>query len=247
MSIKVFLSIFVIGIITTLNASLGSGVIDGIKMKKVENQTIFNQEAIKDAIYKYVRINKEYPNNLNELIAQGVLTNDYNNNAFNGNYSIAIDKQNKELKITTSIADNDIRDYFQRTLTNVQRIDKVGDSVSSIYSIPTEISDIAKPLFINSIISTTTTDRIASVSSITATSTTVCTIWGGSVMKPKCRNSVTTYSCQSGYTLSGSTCTKTTYSCPTGSVMDGTNCIVTTYSCPVDYTLQADKQCKLNN
>src|SRR5574344_1568910 len=120
MSIKVFLSVFIIGITTTLNASLGNGIIDGIKIKKVENQTIFNQEAIKDGIYKYVRINKEYPNNLNDLITQGVFTNDYNNNGFNGDYSIAIDKPNKELKITTSIADNDISDYFQKTITDVQ-------------------------------------------------------------------------------------------------------------------------------
>lgn len=149
MSIKVFL-VFIIGITTTLNASLGNGIIDGIKIKKVENQTIFNQETIKDAIYKYVRINKEYPNTLNELITQGVLTNDYNNNAFNGNYSIAIDKLNKELKITTSIVDNDIRDYFKRTITNVQRFDIIGHSISSIYSIPAEISDIVVviPLFI---------------------------------------------------------------------------------------------------
>ncbi len=237
MIIKVFL-VFIIGITTTLNASLGNGIIDGIKIKKVENQTIFNQEAIKDAIYKYVRINKKYPNNLTELITQGVLTNDYNNNAFNGNYSIVIDKENKELKITTSIADNDIRDYFQRTLTTVQRIDKIGDSISSIYSIPTEISDMVnKPLFVEATISTTTISATFNKGFYTYYNPFNPKTSGGNFCIPydvyvggKCRRYINGY-----------------YSCPAGYTNESFSCFKRTYSCEVGYTLQPDKQCKLNN
>lgn len=245
MSIKVFL-VFIIGITTTLNASLGNGIIDGIKIKKVENQTIFNQEAIKDAIYKYVRINKEYPNDLNDLIVKGVLTNDYNNNAFNGDYSISIDKQNKELKITTSIDDNDIRDYFQRTLTNVQRIDKIGDSIASIYSIPTEISDIvfALPLFGEVIISETTAPRIQTSTYspgyehiyqyIAYRGVPSCYLGGSRIPN--------TYNCLRY--VPGST--SYSYSCQTGYTMKNSSCIKITYSCEDGYTLQADNTCKLN-
>ena len=246
MSIKVFLSIFIIGIITTLNASLGNGIIDGIKIKKIENQTIFNQEAIKDGIYKYVRINKEYPNNLNDLITQGVFTNDYNNNGFNGDYSIAIDKPNKELKITTSIADNNISDYFQKTLTNVQRFDIIGDSISSIYSIPTEISDMVnnKPLFVEAIISETTVPRTSTSTYYPPTEHIYQYIAYRGV--PSCylggSRIPNTYNClryiPGGYSYS--------YSCPAGYTMENSSCIKRTYSCEVGYTLQADNRCKLN-
>ena len=55
----------------------------------------------------------------------------------------------------------------------------------------------------------------------------------------------TTYSCPSGYTLSGDKCTKTitTYSCPSGYTASGDNCIkkTTTYVCPSGYTASGDK------
>ncbi len=71
-----------------------------------------------------------------------------------------------------------------------------------------------------------------------------------------CRKKVTTtatvtYSCATGYTLSGSSCTRTvapiattTYSCATGYTLSGSTCTrsvaptaTTTYSCPSGYTL----------
>jgi len=45
----------------------------------------------------------------------------------------------------------------------------------------------------------------------------------------------TDYTCPSGGTLSGTTCTKTTYSCPSGGTLSGTTC--TKYSCPDGGTL----------
>ncbi len=52
-----------------------------------------------------------------------------------------------------------------------------------------------------------------------------------------CTKTTTTYTCPSGYTLSGTSCKKTTYSCPSGYTLSGTSCKKTTYSCPSGYTL----------
>ena len=60
-----------------------------------------------------------------------------------------------------------------------------------------------------------------------------------------CTKKTTTYTCPSGYTLSGTKCTKktTTYSCPSGYTLSGTKCNkkTTTYSCPSGYTLSGTK------
>ena len=56
-----------------------------------------------------------------------------------------------------------------------------------------------------------------------------------------CYRNNTTYSCPSGYSLSGSKCNKTTYSCPSGYSLSGSKCNTTSYSCPSGYSLSGSK------
>jgi len=58
-----------------------------------------------------------------------------------------------------------------------------------------------------------------------------------------CSRSVTTYSCPSGYTLSGTKCTRSYYTCPSGYTLSGSKCSrsVAAYSCPSGYTLSGTK------
>ena len=63
-----------------------------------------------------------------------------------------------------------------------------------------------------------------------------------------CYRTENSYSCASGWTLSGTTCSKTTYSCSSGWTLNGTNCnrTVTTDTCPSGYTLSGSNCTKTN-
>ena len=83
-----------------------------------------------------------------------------------------------------------------------------------------------------------------------------CAGFGGGLLV--CANTTTTYSCPTGYTLSGTTCypplvtppptaATATYSCPSGSTLSGTSCqalsyaATGTYSCPGGKTLSGSQ------
>ncbi|WNL31867.1 BspA family leucine-rich repeat surface protein [Arcobacter cryaerophilus gv. pseudocryaerophilus] len=99
----------------TLGASIGPSFVEQMKIKKVENRTISNQNLIKDAIVRYIKLEKKVPKDLEELKASGLLKDQHETNLFDGGYSFNIDKKKGTLKIFTTINDEDAGKYFSNS------------------------------------------------------------------------------------------------------------------------------------
>lgn len=106
-----------------LMVSLGSQVVpsfvEQMKIKKVENRTIANQNLIKDAIVRYIKIKGEVPDHkkgLKDLEDAGLIQEHHKDNFFsNGGYSFEIDKKLGTLKIFTTINDDVAGKYFSNS------------------------------------------------------------------------------------------------------------------------------------
>ncbi|MCT7465424.1 hypothetical protein N5T78_02365 [Aliarcobacter cryaerophilus] len=104
-----------------LMVSLGSQVVpsfvEQMKVAKVENRTISNQNLIKDAIVRYIKMEKKVPknNDLEVLEKYGLLRGYHNDNLFGGGYGFTIDKKKGILKIFTTINDEGAGKYFSNS------------------------------------------------------------------------------------------------------------------------------------
>ena len=104
-----------------LMVSLGSQVVpsfvEQMKVAKVENRTISNQNLIKDAIVRYIKMEKKVPkdNDLKVLKDYGLLRDYHESNIFGGGYGFNIDKKKGILKIFTTINDEDAGKYFSNS------------------------------------------------------------------------------------------------------------------------------------
>ena len=118
-----------------LMVSLGSQVtpsfVEQMKIAKVENRTISNQNAIKEAIIRYIKIEKKAPLNLEELKIYGLLKDYHESNFFDGGYSFEIEPEKGILKIFTRINDDVASKYFTNSFKNPNKptcIEPIGES-----------------------------------------------------------------------------------------------------------------------
>lgn len=136
--------ILIAGIVmsTIIASKVAPSIIENIKIKKVENITITNQDTIKEAIYRYIRIHKILPNNMNDLIDKGILTSDINNNSFGKDYTWVIGT-NGTLKIYTIIEDSQAGKYFTNNFNNKVKPKNIsGNNYETFYLIPDDIFKI---------------------------------------------------------------------------------------------------------
>ena len=104
-----------------MTAIIGSQVapsyIEKIKIAKVENRTISNQNLIKDAIVRYIKLEKKVPkdNDLEVLNKAGLLMDYHESNLFGGGYGFTIDEKKGTLKIFTTINDEGASKYFSNS------------------------------------------------------------------------------------------------------------------------------------
>jgi hypothetical protein len=136
--------ILIAGIVmsTIIASKVAPSIIENIKIKKVENITITNQDTIKEAIYRYIRIHKILPNNMNDLINKGILTSDINNNSFGRDYTWVIGT-NGTLKIYTTIEDSQAGKYFTNNFNNKVKPKNInGNNYETFYLIPDDIFKI---------------------------------------------------------------------------------------------------------
>lgn len=125
-----------------LAAQVSPSLIQQIKVKKVENRTIANQDTIKEAIYRYILIHKSLPINMNDLINKGILTPDINNNSFDGVYTWTFGVAGT-LMINTSITDVEAGRYFVNNFNNkTQPKLTSGSNYQTFYLIPDDIFKI---------------------------------------------------------------------------------------------------------
>lgn len=145
MGMNMILTLIVgIVIMTILGSQVAPSLIERAKIKRVENITITNQDTIKEAIYRYIRIHKILPNNMNDLINKGILTSDINDNGFgvDGKYTWVI-SSNGTLKIYTTIEDSQAGKYFTNNFNNKVKPKNIsGNNYETFYLIPDDIFKI---------------------------------------------------------------------------------------------------------
>ncbi len=112
-----FILPIIAGIVMTviLGTQVAPSLVENMKIAKVENRTISNQNLIKDAIVRYIKMEKKVPKDLEELKTYGILKDYHESNIFGGGYSFKIDKKKGTLKIFTTINDNGAGKYFSNS------------------------------------------------------------------------------------------------------------------------------------
>ncbi|WNL30369.1 BspA family leucine-rich repeat surface protein [Aliarcobacter cryaerophilus] len=112
-----FILPLIAGIVMTviLGTQVAPSLVENMKIAKVENRTIANQNLIKDAIVRYIKMEKKVPKDLEELKTYGILKDYHESNIFGGGYSFTIDKKKGTLKIFTTINDNGAGKYFSNS------------------------------------------------------------------------------------------------------------------------------------
>ena len=112
-----FILPLIAGIVMTviLGTQVAPSFVEQMKIKKVENRTISNQNLIKDAIVRYIKMTGLVPKDLEDLKKYELLKDYHESNIFGGGYSFEIDKKKGTLKIFTTINDNGAGKYFSNS------------------------------------------------------------------------------------------------------------------------------------
>ena len=148
-----FILPLIAGIVMTviLGSQVVPNLVENMKIKKVENRTISNQNLIKDAIVKYIKLEGKAPTSLNDLKNLILMENQHNNNLFNGDYTYELVKlpngrYNGTLKIFTTINDESASKYFSNSLKfpNKPICTKSGSNYNceTFYQLDMEVFDI---------------------------------------------------------------------------------------------------------
>ena len=104
-----------------LGSQVAPSLVENMKIAKVENRTIANQNLIKDAIVKYIKLEGKVPTSIEDLKTFILIQEQNENNLFNGNYTYELVKlpdgrYNGTLKIFTTINDESASKYFSNSL-----------------------------------------------------------------------------------------------------------------------------------
>ena len=119
MGINIILPLIIgMALMVSLGSQVAPNFVEQMKVEKVENRTISNQDLIKNAIVRYIKMEKKVPkNNDLEVLKEYGLLSDYNksNYIFGGGYGFTIDKEKGILKISTTINDTSATKYFSNS------------------------------------------------------------------------------------------------------------------------------------
>ena len=112
-----------ISLTVILGSTIMPSYIEDMKIAKIENKTLANQELIKDSIIRYIKIKGEVPdpkkdpqNPLEDLQFSGLLKDYHESNLFDGSYLFEIDKEKGVLYIFTVINDDSAGKYFSSSV-----------------------------------------------------------------------------------------------------------------------------------
>lgn len=118
MGINIILPI-IAGLIATIliGGQVAPSYMENIKIKKVENVTLANQEMVKDAIVRYIKLGYGLPENVGDLTSDGknLLLASQTINSEGKPYKFTIDKKKGTLKIFTTINDTNAEKYFSNS------------------------------------------------------------------------------------------------------------------------------------
>lgn len=150
-----FILPLIAGIVMTviLGSQVAPSLVENMKIAKVENRTIANQNLIKDAITKYIKLEGKAPTSMEDLKTFILMQEQNNNNLFNGNYTYELVKlpepdgrYNGTLKIFTTINDESASKYFSNSFKfpNKPICTKSGSNYDceTFYQLDMEVFDI---------------------------------------------------------------------------------------------------------
>ena len=114
-----------ISLTVILGSTIMPSYIEDMKIAKIENKTLANQELIKDSIIRYIKMGGKNSEglgleelkdlDLKELKDLGFLEDYHESNLFDGRYDFKIDIEKGILKISTTINDEDAGKYFSNS------------------------------------------------------------------------------------------------------------------------------------
>mgnify|MGYP003533801126 CR=1 FL=1 len=119
---------------TMVGTQVAPNIIDQIKVKKTQVQTINNQEVIFEAIKRYTTLKQVAPTSIQDLIDEGYLEANVNNNGFGEEYTINIDKALGVATITTTIEDPKVQEAFLNSFTSMSKPTCTGTIVDGVCS-----------------------------------------------------------------------------------------------------------------
>ena len=118
---------------TMVASQVAPSIVEGVKVKKVQTQTINNQEVIFEAIKRYTTIKQVAPNSIQDLIDAGYLeANVANDNGFGEEYTINVDKALGVATITTTIKDPKVQETFLNSFTSMSKPTCTGTIVDGV-------------------------------------------------------------------------------------------------------------------
>ncbi len=132
----------IVGIVMTtmVGTQVAPSIIDQIKVKKTQTQTINNQEVIFEAIKRYTTIKQVAPTSIAQLISANYIDTKVNDNGFGGKYTINVDKALGVATITTTIADPKAQEAFLNSFTGTSKPTKVDtNKFETKFVLPNEV------------------------------------------------------------------------------------------------------------
>ena len=119
---------------TMVASQVAPSIVEGVKVKKTQVQTINNQEVIFEAIKRYTTIKQVAPNSIQDLIDAGYLKTNVNDNGFGEEYTINVDKALGVATITTTIEDPKVQEAFLNSFTSMSKPTCTGTIVDGVCS-----------------------------------------------------------------------------------------------------------------
>lgn len=143
----------IIGISMTviLGSTIMPSYIEEMKIAKIENKTLANQELIKDAIVRYIKMEGKIPTKLDDLKTLLLMENQHNDNLFNGDYTYDLVKlpdgrYNGVLKIFTTINDESAGKYFSSSVKYKNAPTYINGKWETFYLLDETTHDILKKI-----------------------------------------------------------------------------------------------------
>ena len=126
---------------TMVASQVAPSIVEGVKVKKTQVQTINNQEVIFEAVKRYITMKQTNPTTLQDIINEQFLNSKVNDNGFGGGYSIEIDGSKGLLKVKTTIEDPKAQEIFLNSFKNKFIPTRVGttNEFETTFVIPTDI------------------------------------------------------------------------------------------------------------
>lgn len=133
---------------TMVASQVAPSIVEGVKVKKVQTQTINNQEVIFEAIKRYTTIKQKAPIRIEDLISEGYLDEKVvEDNGFGEKYEISVSPTTGVATIETTIEDPKAQEAFLNSFMGTSKpsckVDEKGKCVpnkfETKYVLPNEI------------------------------------------------------------------------------------------------------------